>query len=58
MTEPILSGGRRFATIQQLLDFLPSDERALTEQLRELIISAAPELLERISFNVPYTLWR
>lgn len=37
-----------------MLDFLPADERALTEQLRELIISEAPDLKERLSFNVPF----
>ncbi|MBK9416636.1 MAG: DUF1801 domain-containing protein [Flavobacteriales bacterium] len=37
-----------------MLDFLPDDERDLTEQLRELIISEAPDLKERLSFNVPF----
>lgn len=50
----ILSGGIRFATAQELLDFLPPDERELMERLREFIISEAPELKERLSFNVPY----
>ena len=50
----LLSGGLRFATVQELLDFLPADERKLTEQLRELIISEAPDLKERLSFNVPF----
>ena len=50
----ILSGGIRFATVQDCLDFLPADERALTEELRELIISEAPQLRERLSFNVPF----
>ncbi|MGV3637000.1 MAG: hypothetical protein ACO1NQ_05060 [Flavobacteriales bacterium] len=50
----MLAGGRRFASIAALLDFLPADERALTEQLRELIISEAPDLKERLSFNVPF----
>lgn len=48
----ILSGGIRFATAQELLDFLPSDERDLMERLREFIISQAPELTERLSFNI------
>ena len=51
---PILAGGLRFATVQECLDFLPADERALTEQLRELIVQEAPELHERLSFNVPF----
>lgn len=54
MTEPMLSGGRRFSSVQDMLDFLPTEERELTEQLRELIISEAPDLKERMSFNVPF----
>lgn len=50
----MLSEGMRFPTVAALLDFLPADERALTEQLRELIISEAPDLKERLSFNVPF----
>ena len=49
---PILSGGIRFASAQELLDFLPADERSLMERLREFIISQAPELKERLSFNI------
>lgn len=48
----ILSGGIRFASAQELLDFLPADERTLMEQLREFIISEAPDLKERLSFNI------
>jgi len=48
----ILSGGLRFASAQELFDFLPADERELMEQLREFIISEAPELKERLSFNI------
>ncbi|MBK8498713.1 MAG: DUF1801 domain-containing protein [Flavobacteriales bacterium] len=48
----ILSVGIRFATAQELLDFLPADERALMERLREFIISQAPGLKERLSFNI------
>lgn len=48
----ILSGGIRFATAQELLDFLPADERALMEQLREFIINEAPGLKERLSYNI------
>ena len=48
----ILSGGIRFANAQELFDFLPADERTLMEQLREFIISEAPGLKERLSFNI------
>lgn len=50
----MLAGGLRFASVQECLDFLPKDERVLTERLREFIISEAPELRERLSFNVPF----
>lgn len=46
------AGGLRFATVQDLFDFLPEDERLLMEHLRELIISEAPELHERLSYNI------
>lgn len=48
----ILSGGIRFTSAQELFDFLPGDERTLMEQLREFIISEAPDLKERLSFNI------
>jgi hypothetical protein len=48
----ILSGGIRFATVQECLDFLPSEERALMDRLREFIVSEAPQLKERLSYNV------
>lgn len=50
----MLNGGLRFPTMAALLEFLPADERTLTERLRELIISEAPDLKERLSFNVPF----
>jgi hypothetical protein len=50
----MLNGGLRFPTVAALLEFLPTEERALTERLRELIISEVPELNERLSFNVPF----
>ena len=48
----ILSGGIRFATVEECLEFLPADERVLMERLREFITSEAPELSERLSYNV------
>lgn len=40
--------------MEELMEFLPAEERSLTEELRELVISEAPELRERLSFNVPF----
>ncbi|MEO8588380.1 MAG: DUF1801 domain-containing protein [Flavobacteriales bacterium] len=50
----MLAGGLRFSSVQQCLDFLPEEERVLTGRLREFIISEAPQLRERLSFNVPF----
>jgi hypothetical protein len=50
----ILSGGFRFATLQECLDFIPANERGLMERLREFVTDEAPGLKERISFNVPF----
>lgn len=47
-------GSEAQATVQEHLDFLPSDERTLTAHPRELLNQQAPELQERISFNVPF----
>lgn len=48
----MLAGGLRFASVQELMDFLPADERALMERLRGFIISEALQLNERLSYNV------
>lgn len=48
----ILAGGLRFAMVGELLDFLPAVERALMDRLREFIVSEAPQLKERLSYNV------
>lgn len=50
----MLTGGMRFTSVQDLLDFLPPDERAWTERLRELLIQEALEMVERVSFNLPF----
>ncbi|MFN9325510.1 MAG: hypothetical protein ACK6A5_08990, partial [Flavobacteriales bacterium] len=50
----MLTGGLRFTSLREMLDFLPPEDRSLTERLRELIISEAPDLRERLSFNVPF----
>lgn len=47
----MLAGGLRFASAQELLDFLPPDERVLLERLREFVLAEAPALSERLSYN-------
>lgn len=43
-----------FDSIEELLDFLPEDERVLTEFLRKLVFECVPDVEEKLSFNVPY----
>jgi hypothetical protein len=43
-----------FDTLQELLDFLPADERAITEELRTLVYNCVPKVKEKLSFNVPF----
>lgn len=50
----LLAGGLRCASLSECLEFLPPVERALTEQLRDPLLAEAPELQERLSFNVPF----
>ena len=44
----------KFASLEELMDFLPEDEAALLEQARFLVQETLPDLKERISYNVPY----
>lgn len=43
-----------FRTVQELLDYLPDDQRELVERLRELVFESIPAIEERLSFNVPF----
>ena len=43
-----------FDTVDALLEFLPPDQLAIVERLRELVWTYAPEAEERMSFNVPF----
>lgn len=43
-----------FQTVAELLDFLPDDQRAIVERLRELVFESIPGVEERLSFNVPF----
>lgn len=44
----------RFKTIPELLDFIPDNQRIITEKLRELILEELPRCKEKLSFNVPF----
>ncbi|MDZ4709086.1 MAG: DUF1801 domain-containing protein [Saprospiraceae bacterium] len=43
-----------FQFLEEFLEFLPPDERAITDKLRNLVLDTLPEIKERLSFNVPY----
>ncbi len=43
-----------FENIQELLDFLPEEQRTITEKLRELIHEELSHCKEKFSFNVPF----
>jgi len=43
-----------FDSIEALLEFLPPDERKLTERLRALVLECIPDAREQLSYNVPF----
>ncbi len=43
-----------FRDLNEFLDYLPEDERAITEACRNLIYACLPEIREKLSYNVPY----
>jgi uncharacterized protein YdhG (YjbR/CyaY superfamily) len=43
----------RFTTVDEYLDGLPRDVRAVMEQLRDTIRSVAPDVGEKISYSMP-----
>jgi hypothetical protein len=43
-----------FDTVEELLDWLPEDQRKITEFLRKLVYECVPDVSEKLSFNVPY----
>lgn len=43
-----------FEDVDELLDFLPDDERQLFIVLRQLILDNVPDITEKLSYNVPY----
>lgn len=43
-----------FRTIGEMLEYLPEDQLELVETLREFILETAPDLREKLSYNVPF----
>ncbi len=43
-----------FRTVAELLDFLPENQLAIVERLRELVFDCIPHVEERLSYNVPF----
>ena len=43
-----------FRNVGDFLDYLPEDELAVVECLRELVLEALPEVKEKLSYNVPF----
>lgn len=43
-----------FFSLEEFLEYLPQDERSITDKLRNLVLDTLPEIDERLSFNVPY----
>ena len=44
----------RFRKVEDFLDFLPEDERQITEYLRDVIQDVIPDVIEKLSYNVPF----
>lgn len=43
-----------FKSVEECLDYLPEDERRITERLRSIVFEAMPDGIEKLSYNVPY----
>ena len=44
----------KFDTVEEFFDFIPGNERAIAEALREIIFECIPGVKEKLSYNVPY----
>ncbi|MCB9082292.1 MAG: DUF1801 domain-containing protein [Lewinellaceae bacterium] len=43
-----------FRTVDDLLDYLPDEERAMVDILRELLLESIPDVVEKLAYNVPF----
>jgi hypothetical protein len=44
----------KFRSVDEFLEFLPADERRITEVLRSIVLEAIPGVTEKLAYNVPY----
>lgn len=44
----------KFDSVNDFFDFIPGNERAIAEVLREIIFECIPAVEEKLSYNVPY----
>ncbi|WP_205500094.1 DUF1801 domain-containing protein [Rufibacter psychrotolerans] len=45
---------QKFDLIEELLAFLPRQERTLVAQLRQMVLECLPQCTEKLSYNVPF----
>lgn len=43
-----------FESIEDFLNYLPTDERQMVDVLRDLILDSIPNVKEKLSYNVPF----
>ena len=43
-----------FRSTEEMMDNLPTEERIIVAQLREIIFTCLPHIKEKLSYNVPY----
>lgn len=43
-----------FDSLEEFMDFLPENEREIVELLRELILDTVDDVIEKLSYNVPF----
>lgn len=44
----------QFRSVEEFLDFLPENELAVVEYLRQLVYDCIPGVREKLAYNVPY----
>ena len=43
-----------FENVEEFLEYLPEVELKIVEKLRQIILQAIPDCIEKLSYNVPY----